>query len=140
MGTEWPIYVIVEDVLYTYQWEKMLPRLQELRQHGKEVYFVAYSTLNQKLDTPIRKLVYHKLVNDTSTVFFNDEIYYKEIPETVGLDNPAIIRSDPRFVFRDMADDYIHRLTRSFGPDMQDAIMSEIYLQYATHPVDFIGR
>lgn len=137
--TTWPIYVFVEDALFTYSWEKELKFLNELRKSGHKVYFVAFSTLNQNVNTNMRRMVERKLLSDRETVFFNDEIYYKKISEDVNIENPAVVRSDFRFVFKDTADEYIRRMVALFGDDAQDTIMSELYLQYAKTRTQFIG-
>ena len=57
----------------------------------------------------------------------------------MNIENPAVVRSDFRFVFKDTADEYIRRMTALFGDSEQDAIMSELYLQYAKTRTQFIG-
>ena len=129
----------IDDALYTHSWEKKLKFLNDLRKSGHEVHFIAFSTLNQNVDTDIRRMVERKLLGDTETVFFNDEIYYKKVSETIDIENPAIVRSDVRFVFKDATDEHIRKVTAMFGENSYDILMSELYVQYAKVRVPFIG-
>lgn len=134
-----PVYVIVEDALYFYSWEKHLSRLQELKNNNYDITLICMSTLNQRVDTDMRKSVQCRLLLGAPDVFLNDEIYYNPIPASVDIEIPAIIRTDYKYLHKDKSKQFVDRMRVSLGDDSQ-AMMSEVYLQYESIPVAFIGR
>lgn len=138
----YPTYIFVDDALYSYAWEELLPTLKELaddgRDSGRTITVTCISTLNGRVDTPFRKKIQHHLMFDTSNVFFNGEIFYKSIPEDSSIENPIIVYNDFRYIHKDKADDFRDRLQVCM--DNSDMMMQEVYLQYPSVPTIFLGR
>lgn len=147
-NTKYPVYVFVEDALYIYEWEKHLANLKLWKKDGTDITLCCFSTLNQTIDSVFREFVRLRLLGDSHGVFFNDEIFYKAVPDDVTPSMPAIMRYDFRFIHKDAADQYKqdmvatiatlgHNCTTTLG---ETTLMSELYLQYASFPMNFIGK